>query len=142
MLKVFVLLPIFALCFAWFFGARPAIFRGALVTAAIWSIVAYLLMTWDFNDGPFIILVAVALTLLGVPIGALAALLLGGTCQGPSPAERTYEAYEKLTPEDKEKVHKAARVAGKFACKHASKYFRKEGNKFCADAIGTVGKML
>lgn len=144
MLNIIFVLPLLTLVLAWFFGTTPSARAGLLALTGLWVGAAWLVGTSELH----LIVYGVAVFVLA-PVVSIAIALQFGRQADEVPAEQVadaaqkgYEAYERLDPEEKQKLHKTARVVGKFTCDQAGKHFRRTGRKTAASIFSGAAKIL
>lgn len=136
-------LPVGMLLFGWLIGAMRI--PRAFMFFFLWILMCEGLIIWSFisGDPQFVmpmLLLAITLALCG-PM--LAVVFSAATSrQVTPPVVIAAEVYDGLTPDQKTKVHNAARLVARFAAKHIGNRLQDKGHRRSAQALHEVGKMI
>ncbi len=146
---IFLTLPLMYVIIGWAFGF--ASIRRFVVLLFVW------VLTWEvmafyalfgmttpqgFPDprGFGVAVVCMLVAFLGPLVAALMSSRL--TPLERPPVVVAAEVYQGLDPQQKEQLHKGARVATKFAAKHFGNYLRDKGYTRTGDATQQFGRLL
>ncbi len=140
---------------AWIWGFWSA--RRAMIGLTLWTIFCVAMCASLFlaqqvvrstgTDNPLIDLGVWGMFLvivLSIAIGPILALLFGFNSKQSShyPAKKAYRAYQKLTPEGKERVKKGGLVAFGLLAGFLADHMRKRGNENAAQVLSNLSQRI